>query len=113
MRKRLVLFNKGSYKFDLKFLDHTHYNTEALFNNLLKAGQFGFNTEFEINAVLGRNQIDFINAGKVMDVLGLKDKMIPLKSSHVGDASTSDEVGGKKTEEELTEDGAKSRDRDL
>lgn len=113
MRKRLVLFNKGSYKFDLKFLDHTHYNTEALFNNLLKAGQFGFNTEFEINAVLGRNQIDFINSGKVMDILGLKDKMIPLKSSHVGDASTSDEVGGKKTEEELTEDGAKSRDRDL
>lgn len=114
MRKRLVLFNKGSYKFDLKFLDHTHYNTEALFNNLLKAGQFGFNFEFEINAVMGRNQIDFINAGKVLDILKLKDEMLPLKSSHTETAdASSEEVGGKKTEDNLTEDGLKSRDRDL
>lgn len=114
MRKRLVLLNKGSYKFDLKFLDHTHYNTEALFNNLLKAGQFGFNFEFEINAVMGRNQIDFINAGKVLDILKLKDEMLPLKSSHTETADASgEEVGGKKTEDNLSEDGLKSRDRDL
>jgi len=107
MRKRLYLFNKNTYKYNLKFLDHTYYNTKDLFENYLKAGQFGFNTEFEVNAVLGRSQLDFINAGKVLDVLGLKDEMLPLKSSHVGDGTGTNE---QKNENTITDDAINKRE---
>jgi len=112
MNKRLYFYNKETYKTKINFLNHTHFNTEALFGNLLKAGQAGFNTEFEVNAVLEKSQIDFMNSGTLMDILGIKDKMNPFKSSHVGDGSE-EENGGKKTETAITEDGLKSRDRDL
>ena len=116
MNKRLYYYNKETYKYHINMLDHSRFNTEAYMADLLKAGSAGFNTQFEVNAVLGRKQSDFINSGKLMSKLGIMDDMYPFKSSHVGDGSDnpeSGEVGGKLREDELTEDGAKSRDRDL
>jgi len=114
MRKRLFLYNKETYKYNLKFLNHTHYNSDVLFERYLKAGQFGFNTEFEVNAVMGRSQLSMINSGRILDKLNIKESMIPFQSSHVGDANTdSGEVGDKKIESKLSEDGRKSRDRNL
>jgi hypothetical protein len=113
MNKRLFLFNKNTYKFNLKFLDHTYYNTEDLHARYLKNGQYGMMQVFELAAVSGVQQIDFINNMKVVGKLGILDMMKPLSSSHVQDGSNSDEVGGKKTEKELSDDGAKSRERDL
>lgn len=116
MNKRLYYFNKETYKYHINMLDHTRFNTEAYMADLLKAGSAGFNTQFEVNAVLGRKQSDFINSGKLMSKLGIMEDMLPFKSSHVGDGSdnpNSGEVGGKLREDELTDDGQKSRDRDL
>lgn len=112
MNKRLFLYNKGSYNFSLQFLNHTHFNTEELYNRLFKAGQYGLNTEFEVGAVIGVKQIDLIQNANIMEKLGLKSKFIPFQSSHVGDASTK-ETGNKTTENNLTDDGMKSRERDL
>lgn len=112
MNKRLFLYNKNTYAFGLQFLNHTHFNTEELFNRLFKAGQYGLNTEFECGAITGIKQIDLIRNANLMDRLGLKSKFIPFNSSHVGGADSL-EVGGKTTEGNLTDDGMKSRERDL
>lgn len=111
MTKRLFLYNKRTHKAHLQFLDHTHYNTEEVFNRYLKAGQYGIMPVFETAAVIGTEQIDFINNLKLMDKLGIMDMMKPFTSSHTQDGS--EEAGGKKTERELSDDGAKSRERDL
>lgn len=112
MNKRLFLYNKNTWKCSLKFLDHTYYNTSTLFERYLKAGQFGMETTFEINAVMGRTQKDLISRLNVMDKLNMRDSMIPLKSTHVGDGLEK-KAGDPKGEDELTEDGQKSRDRGL
>jgi len=112
MRKRLYQLCKNSYKYELRFLENSHFNTEDLIDRYMKTGSAGFNTEFEVNALLGRDQIDFINSGKILDKLNMRDSMIPFKSSHVGDA-TSVETGGKVKTSDLTDDGAESRERDL
>lgn len=113
MNKRLFLKNKNTHKFTLKFLDHTYFNTEDLHARYLKNSQYGLMQVFEIAAVSGTQQIDFINNVKVVNKLGILDMMKPLSSSHVQDGSNSDEVGGKKTESGLTDDGMKSREREL
>jgi len=111
MRKRLFLYNKNTYKYTLSFINHTFYNTDKLYNNLSKAGQAGMNTEFELNAILGRSQLSFINSGKLLDKLGLRDEMIPFKSSHVGDGSEEPkEVGDKKIKGDLSDGGEKTKD---
>ena len=112
MNKRLFYYNKETYKCSLRFLDHTRYNTTELFDRFLKAGQFGMETTFEINALMGRHQKDLISRLNVMEKLGIRDKMIPFKSTHVGDGEDA-KGGNPKTEEQLTDDGAKSRDRGL
>lgn len=112
MNKRLFLYNNNSYKYWLSFLDHTYFNTEDLFNRLLKMGQFGFNTEFEVASVCNIQQIDFLNNAIVKEKLDLSSKAIPFKSAHIGDVSTG-EVGGEKKESDLTDEGARSRGRDL
>lgn len=111
MKKRLYLRNNNTYKYSLRFLDHTHLNEEALMKTMMTTGSAGFNTQFEVNAILGRSQIAFINNSSVIQKLGLNDIMQPFKSSHVGDGS--EENGGTKTEGELTEDGINSREREL
>jgi hypothetical protein len=113
MNKRLFYYNKSTYKCSLKFLDHTRYNTSELFDRYLKAGQFGMETTFEINAVMGRSQKDLISRLQVMKELDIRDDMITLKSTHVGDSLDSSGAGNPKEEGELTDDGAKSRDRGL
>jgi hypothetical protein len=112
MNRRLFLYNNNSYKYWFSFIDHTYFNTEDVYNRLLKLGQFGFNTEFELASVCGISQIDLLTNAMVKKELDLSINMIPFKSSHVGDASA-EEVGGEKKESDLTEEGARSRDRDL
>lgn len=113
--KRLYLYNKGSYKYHVNFLDSTQFNKTDQLTDLLKAGQAGMNTQFEVNAVLGRNQTDYLNTGKLINVFDIMDNSYPFKSSHVQDGSdsTSGENGDKKAETEITDDGMKSRERDL
>ena len=113
MTKRLFLYNKRTHKSHLQFLDHTYYNTEELFNRYLKAGQYGMMPIFEIASVVGTEQVDFINNVNLLDKLGIMEKMKPMVSSHTQDGSSENENGGKKTERELSDDGAKSRERDL
>lgn len=112
--KRLYLYNKGSYKYHVNFLDSTQFNKTDLLTDLMKAGQAGMNTQFEVNAVLGRSQTDYLNTGKLINMFDMMDNSFPFKSSHVQDGSgTSGENGDKKTETNITEDGMKSRERDL
>ena len=113
MNKRLFLKNKNTHKFTLKFLDHTYFNTEELHARYLKGNQYGMMQVFELASVSGMQQIDFLNNLKVVNKLGILDMMKPLSSSHVQDGSSSSEVGGKKTEAGLTDDGAISRERNL
>ena len=113
MTRRLFYYNSNTHKYWFQFLDHTYYNTEDIYNRLLKIGQFGFNTEMELASVCGISQIDFINNNLLKKELGFVNDMIPFKSAHIGNPSESDEVGGAKKESDLTEDGLKSRDRDL
>jgi hypothetical protein len=110
MNKRLFLYNKGTYKYRLQFLDNTYYNTPVLFDRYLKAGQFGFNTEFEVGAMCGISQLDMINRGSLMEALGIKKKMIPFVSSHTNTEPTD---GSDNKKVEVTDEGARSRDRGL
>ena len=112
MAKRLFLYNKRTHKMSLQFLDHTYYNTEELFNRYLKGGQFGLMPIFETASVMGVQQIDFVNNVEILNKLGIMDKMKPFVSSHTQETGDG-EVGGKKVEKDLSEEGMRSRERDL
>ena len=100
-----------TYKyFKVKFLDITVFNSKEVFENNLKAAQFGFPTAMTAASALGLSPSSVSNMEFLEnDVLGIKDKFIPLRSSHTG--SDSGESGNQtKDEDELSEEGEKTRD---
>lgn len=102
---------RGAYKFRVRILHTTKFNLGDYFNIRLKAAQFGLPVKNELVAILGMQPSSmYINTFLENEVLGLIDKLIPLNSSH----TQSDSEGGapEKREEDLSDDGLKTREND-
>lgn len=85
MRIKDMAGKKNKVRF--KILDVTYYNREDYIEMLLKSAQFGLPVKLELASALGynpREAIDMMNFEN--NVLKLHENMIPLQSSHTGDA---------------------------
>lgn len=105
---------RGAYRFRTRVLDTTKFNVSDFFTDRLKAAQFGLPVKNELVAILGM-QPSAMEANVFLEnvVLGLTDKLIPLKSSHTSDGA---DEGGRPVENdegELTEAGEQSRENDV
>jgi hypothetical protein len=101
---------KGSYQFRCVFPDVTRFNQKDLVSRTLTNAQFGSPELSKLLALSGSNP----SASSVMtffenDVLQLKDKFIPLQSSHT--QNVNGEGGApKKDVSDLSDGGIKTRD---
>jgi hypothetical protein len=116
---------KGTYKFRSKFLDMTIFNKEEYVDSLLKNAQFGIPVKMMLCSALGLSPSQATGMAFLEnDMLGLVDKFVPLQSAHTqsGNESANGETpqnetgdeGGRPTkdEDELTEKGEESQNRD-
>jgi hypothetical protein len=80
---RKIKYMKYTHQFRVKLLDVTKYNQQEVFENLLKAAQYGAPTKTAMIASLGYSPLDVINMSILEnDILDYKDAFIPLSSSH-------------------------------
>lgn len=106
---RKIKFIGGNFKFGLEFLLTTIFNWEGVFQRYLKAAEFGLPVRQHTCATLGLTPNDILNMNLLeINVLELDRKFIPLQSSHVQSGSPG---RPKEEEDELTEEGIKSRDK--
>ena len=101
----------GKYKFRIRILKTTEHNVGAYRDARLKEAQFGIPVKNEIIATTGAQPSSiYLNSFLENEILELTDKLIPLKSSHTGDA-TNEETGAPEQDElDLTEKGLQTRD---
>lgn len=106
---KVTLTNK--YKFRIRMLKTTEHNVSAYRDARLKEAQFGIPVKNEIVATTGAQPSSiYLNSFLENEVLGLTEKLIPLMSSHTGDA-TNNEVGAPEQDErDLTDKGQQTRD---
>lgn len=106
---RLAQITASAYRFKLWFPEITRFNRKEMFEVVLKSAQFGFPKSL-LAACLGYTPNDLIQLTLLEnDYLGLVDRLLPLKSSHT--TSTTAERGRpQKSEEELSDEGLKTRD---
>lgn len=91
----------GKVKFKIKFLDITHFNKQLVFNQYLKAAQFGFPTKLLAGASLGMTNMDMDSLLYIENqMMGLDVKMLPLSSSH-----TQTDDGGRPTNKQNSDEG--------
>ena len=101
----------GRFKFRVRILDTTKFNSKEYFDTRLKVAQHGIPVKNEIIAILGMQpSAMYINSFIENDVLDLSNKLKPLRSSH----TTSSKDGGapNKDDNELTDKGHQTRDLD-
>ncbi|MBX4152252.1 hypothetical protein K1X09_33675, partial [Paenibacillus lautus] len=100
------------HKFRVRILKTTEHNVNTYRDARLKEAQFGMPVKNEIMATTGAQPSSiYLNAYLENEVLQLTDKLIPLKSSHTGDAN--DEGGApEKDESDLTEKGMQTKNLD-
>jgi hypothetical protein len=102
---------KGANKFRVRILYTTKFNVKDYFDTRLKAAQFGFPVRNEIMAIMGLSpSAIYANTFLENEILELDNKLIPLKSSHVGDASNNNAGRPKANDEDLTDSGAAVRE---
>jgi len=97
------------YRFKYIFPDITRFNYKEKFETFFKAAQFGSSKDIVFTA-MGINPEDMKNLIYYENSIGITDKMKPLMSSHVQSADGSEGGRPKKSEEDLTDKGAESRD---
>lgn len=104
--------NKTGFKFRVRILETTKFNTKEYFDTRLKAAQFGIPVKNELVAILGMQPSSmYINAFLENDILELTDKLIPLSSSHTVSNSTTKNAGRpQKDDTELTDSGIATRE---
>lgn len=103
----------GRY-FKVTFLDCSVFNRKEYGDAMLKAATYGMPTLSFYAASQGLSQDDLDGMNFLEDdVLDLKDRLKPLKSSNTQSADSSDEVGRPKSDiGELTDAGEQSQERD-
>lgn len=106
-KNRLRKFSTASYAFKVLFPDITIFNRDEKIEQYLKLGQYGLPKSF-LFAAIGVSEYEMINLLQYESSIGLVDKMVPLKSSHV---ATGEDDGGRplKDEDDLSGEGAKTR----
>ena len=108
VNRKLKYFN-STYKFNIEFLKTTEHNRQQVFEDYLKAAQFGFPTKQATFAVLGHSPSSMNNMAFLEnEVLGLTLKLEPLSSTHT--QSGKDAGRPQKKEDELEESGVKTRE---
>lgn len=110
---RKLKFKFPSQRFKFKFLDVTSFNQQEVVDRLLKLAQNGFPERMDVASANGTNPFEFLNDITLEEALGMVDKLVPLKTSHTQSGDDSDE-GGRPTssDDELSDSGQQSRDRD-
>lgn len=110
INRKLKNFNK-TYKFRAKFLNNTIFNIKEVQERYLKAAQFGFPVKSALASSLGLSPSGLSNMTFLEnDILGLHERMIPLSSAHT---QSGDEAGApKKSDNEISDSGLKTRDND-
>lgn len=104
---------KGTYKFRLKMLDTTIFNRKDVSDELLKSAQYGLPVVTLLGATLGVSQSSIESMAYLENiVLGLKEKLTPLSSSHTQSGSDITDKGGapEKDIDELSDEGEATRD---
>lgn len=109
LNRKLKNFNK-KYKFKVKFLKTTNFNIEKERAELLKAAQYGMPVKSALAATLDLTPSGFVNMTFLEnEILKLTSVLQPLSSSHT--QSGSNKSGAPiKSEDEISESGAKTRD---
>lgn len=105
---RYLLYQSFSKNFRIKFLDTSRYNVDDCIDRYYKACTVGSSAISLYHAALDIDQNEmqgllFLES----DILGLSDKLVPLKTSH-----TQSGKGGRpeKDADELTDEGEKSKE---
>lgn len=102
----------GKY-FKVTFIDSSPFNRKEMGDQYLKAAQYGLPTVMMYGASQGLGQSEFDTMNYLEnDILGLKEKLIPLMSSSTMATSNSDNEGGRPEKDagELTDSGEQSRE---
>lgn len=117
INKRIKRVIKKSF-FEVSILDVTVFNRQEMFKMQQEGATYGFATKLATSAILGQEPIETMNQMYLENVvLGMPDAMIPLQSSHTmsSDSVAVDEKkasgGQEKDDEELSDEGVKSRDK--
>lgn len=102
----------GQYKFKANFLNITEFNKKEVFDMYLKAAQYGMPVKMMLGASLGLSPSSMAHMAFLEnDILNLHEELIPLSSAHT--QSGKDGAGApKKSEDELSDSGAKTRETD-
>ena len=107
--RRLAQHSAKKYRFKVMFPDLTVYNRAEMFDKYMQSAQYGFPKTLVISA-LGMTTTELVSLNTFEnDFLNLQEKLLPLASSHT--QSGNDDVKREKSENELTEKGAETRDR--
>lgn len=111
MNRKIKKTNNKKFKFRSKFINITNHNAADVQKSFLEASQYGFPVA-PLAAALGYSPSSLENSLFLEnDILGIKDKLMPLQSSHT---QSSEESSGRpqKSDKELSPSGEKTRDKD-
>jgi hypothetical protein len=97
----------------VKLFEVSAYTKDELRKNLLENSQYGLPDILAVNALDGFSELDTLALNYLEnECLQLRDKFIPVQSSHTQSGSMDDKAGAPtKDESDLTDDGEKSRDK--
>ncbi len=102
---------KGTYKFRMKFLDTTIFNKQDIIDSLLKNAQYGLPVVTMLCVALGVSQSSIESMTYLEnDILGLKEKLKPLSSSHTQSVGTDEGGKPESDEDDLSESGEITRE---
>lgn len=112
MVNRFIQFQSYGKNFKVTFLDCSPYNRKELGDMYLKACQYGVPmvSYYCASQGLGQSEIDCMNFLE-NDILGIKDKFIPLQSSSTQSGKPASDGGApEKDIDDLTESGEQNRE---
>lgn len=117
LRKYEDFFNRqynyrdGKNVLTVSFLNVSIHNEDEVYNRFLKLAQYGYN-KFYPAVASGMSQLDVLYGGELESVLGLHGILgKPLVSSHTQNGDEGDDNSNTKSEGDLTDEGAKTRDK--
>ncbi len=111
INEHLKATQSGTYKFRVRILETTKHNRDAFVDSRLKAAQFGMPVKNEIIAAMGHQPSSmYLNNFLENEILELTEKLIPLMSSHTGNATNNEAGAPEQDERDLTDKGQQTRD---
>lgn len=108
VKRQLSLINK-KYKFEIDFRNATIFNQQQQFDNSIKACTYGAPVSL-LEHGIGLKAGDIMRINEMEDILGIKEKMKPLMSSHTASGNDKESGRDKKSDEELSDSGIITRD---